>query len=668
LRFLNLKLSSHDINELEIEFSEGLNILSISDKKLFIFFKEFANIGLYGTIPDETGSVLKNFSYNIKVAYSSPNRYFEIINSRYGKTAENQKNEEEKKVQDRYSGLCTSAGYIASSYFNIEEYQKNEDPLFDTETLKSLLINNEISRLNFPFFNSRADLLQRIEKELTDLNRDKQLLELKRMKKEKLLKEILLSERGISKLKKRNESILKYKATLNEIIEKIEIKNKVFSKINNLKKDLIELRDIKEKINHVENTLREKFSHFSENGNDQIPDLEKIQNSFNAFRDINEQIDKFSLNKKRYTDWALKAASSMIIFSIIAVVFMIFTSSASSVLGKTAGVASGIASLIGLFYYFNLRKLYPVELLDQKKEMENNLIDLLKKNNFSVENYKTGELYEILFQYFEDFINYRDISYELLELKKKISNSASLIEKEKKLDHLSEEIRSIDTFISETIENLDHSIHPSPDPDAIVRAVHDINDLLEENKAELNEKQSLISKFEEEIEEYDKTENSSISAEAKLDQILKKIDESKDKAEHIKFLNTVFEKASGIWCSEMLEKISRTALEKFLKLTDNSFIKEDIEDTIKNLLSNSGRIKNEHKGLKKYISFSIKAALSELLVAEFLPPVFIIDPFIKDNDFADNMKKLLPELFTGRQVIVILPGNEPDLIGNLITL
>jgi hypothetical protein len=488
------------------------------------------------------------------------------------------------------------------------------------------------------------------------------------MKKEKLLKEIHLSERGVQKLEKRRDSILNYKTTLNEIISRTEFRNKLSSKINNLKKDLIELREIKDKISSVEKTLQEKFSRFSEKGNDQIPDLEQIQESFNEFRDLNEQIDKFYLNKKFYSGWALKAIASMIIFSLIALLFLIFTSSASFILGLTSGLAAFTAGLSGLLYHFKIRKLQPAELYEKKKNMENTLIDLLKKNNFSVDDCRTGELYEILFQYFEDFINYRDISYELTELKKKISNSSSLIEKEKRLEQFTEEIENIDKYINETIDNLDLSIHPRPEPDGIARAVHDMDELLNENGTEISEKKSLIIKFEEEIEEFDKIENSSLSAESRLEEILNQIEECKKRIEHIKFIDETFKDASEIWSNDKLEELSGKTLEKFLKLTNNSFIKDDIAETLNSLLLNSGRIKSEHRGLKKYISFSIKAALSELLSNGDLPPFFIINPFTPDNEFADNMKKLLPELFPERQVVVIIPGKDPDLKGNLITL
>jgi hypothetical protein len=671
LRFLNLKISSPDNTDLKIEFREGLNILSIPDKELFNLFTGIPVSGMYGTETDGTSLYSKNISCTINAESDLRGGEICFIKNNDGLTIKGSdisNEQDDMREQSECRSMDTPGDFITSSYFYPVQIQKNADPVFEKGKIKSLLISNEVYSADFQFFKSREILIQKKEKDLTGLNRDRQLLELKKMKKEKLLREIHSSERGILKLEKRRESILKYKTTLNDITSKIESRNKLSSKINNLKKDLIELREIKDKINSVESTLKEKFSHFSEKGNEQIPDLEQIQESFNTFRDINEKIDKFSLRKRRYSGSALRIISSMIIFSATALVFMLFTSSASLILGITSASAAGAAGLIGLIYFFKIRKLQPVELFEQKKNMESALIDLLKKNNFSVDNFKTGELYELLFQYFEDFINYRDISYELTDLKKKISNSSSLMEKEKKLEQLTDETENINHAISEIIENLDLSIHPRPEEGEITRTIHDIDELLDENGTEINEKKSLIIKFEEEIEEYDKIENSSLSAELRLEEILKQINECREEIEHIKFLNDVFNSASETWSSSKLEELSHLAVEKFLKITDNSFMKDDLAESFNNLILQSGSIKDEHKGLKKYISFSIKAAISELLSKGDLPPFFMIDPFTPDNEFADNMKKLLPELFPHRQVVIIIPGTDPELKGNLITL
>jgi len=676
LQFLNLKITSPYIEDLRIQFSGGLNILSIHDKELFTIFTQIPFFGIYGKADNEGAQGLKNISCIINASSPSPgidtcymNNGGEFsIKETYNPADSLLNDEDEKPEPAKNRGICSLPDFITSSFYYNEQIQKSPDPVFDKEKIRSLLINNEIYRLNFSYFQCRETLLQEKDKELTDLSREKQLLELKKMKKEKLLKEIFVSERGVNKLEKKRESILKYKTSLSEIIIKTETRNKLSSKINNLKKDLIELREIKEKVGDIEKTLRDKFSHFSEKGNDQIPDLEQIQETFNTFRDVNEQLGKFFLNKKNSTGKILRIIISMLIFSLVAFLFRAFTTSASFILGITSGFAAGTAGLISLVYYFKIRKQRPHELFEQKKKLEENLIDILKKNNVSVDDCKTGELYEILFQYFEDFINYRDTSYELMELKKKISHSSNLIEKEKKLSLFSEEIEQIDDSINEIIENLDPSIHPRPGLDGITKALHDMDELLEENGSEINEKKSLILKFNDEIEEYDKIENSSLSADLKLEEILKQIDKCREIIEHIKFLNTVFDKSSEKWSVQKLQVLSRLALEKFSILTGNSFIKEDIADTLDNIIVNSGRIKSEHRGLKKYISLSIKSALSGMLFMENLPPVFIIDPFTPDNEFADNMKKLLPEMFPDRQVIVIIPGDQPGISGNLITI
>jgi hypothetical protein len=675
LRFLDLKLSTSETGDLDIQFTGGVNILSISDEEIFSLISQIPFAGIYGT---EKNSINYNpgdisCTINASSALSGNSIRFTLADGKFNREEYDTSGECINKSSGgtdslEYSNIYTSDDFLTSSFFSLEQIEKNDEPVLDREKVKSLLIRNELCGLNFPFFRHRENLMLLLERELTSLDREKQLLELKKMKKEKLLKEIHISERGLQKLGKRKESILKYKADLTEILSKIEDKNRVSSRINNLKKDLIELREIKEKIDSVESNLKEKFSHFSEKGNEQIPDLEQIQLSFNSFRDINEQLDKFSLNKKFYSGWALRIIASTIIFSITAFLFMIFTSSGSYILGLTSGGAAGSAGIISLIYFMKIRKLHPAELLEQKKNMEKSLIELLKKNHFSVDNCKTGELYEILFQYFEDFINYRDITYELSDLKKKISNSAGLAEKEKKLKQFDDEIESINRSINKIIADLDLSIHPMPEPDSIGKTIHEIDELYEENENEIKEKQSMIIKFNEEIEQYDNTENSELSLDLKLDDIIAKINECSENIEHIKFLNSVFVEAAGLWSVNRLEELSRKTLDKFSELTGNTFIREDIAETINTILLTSGVIKREHKGIKKYIAFSLKAALSEILVSGDLPPVFIINPFTPDNEFAENMKKLLPDLFHERQVVIILPDNEPDLKGNLITL
>ncbi len=676
MQFLNLKITSPYADDVRIQFNSGLNIISIQDKGLFSLLAQVPLFGLYGKAEYERMDELKKISCTINASSPSPGREVCYLYSSgefsareiYNPGDQLLNDDEEKPESGRALEICSSEDFLISSYYYYEQVPKNAEYVFEREKLKSLLINNEIYRLNFPFFQGRENLLIEKDKELTDLSREKQLLELKKMKKEKLLKEIFISERGIDKLEKKRDSILKYKDSLNEIIAKTENRNKLASKVSNLKKDLMELREIKEKVSNIEKTLREKFSHFSEKGNDQIPDLEQIQQTFNSFRDVNEQLGKFFQHRKQATGKALRVIASMAIFSVTAMLFRLFTASATYILGITSGLAAGIALLLGIFYYFKISRQQPSALFEQKKKLEEDLIEILKRNNVSVDDCRTGELYEILFQYFEDFINYRDTSYELMELKKKISHSSNLIEKEKKLSQFTGDIEDIDNFIKLGISDLDPAIHPRPEPDGLTKALHDMDELLKENESEINEKKSLIEKFHQEIDEYDKIENSSLSAESKLEEILKQIESCREMIEHIKFLDAVFRESSEIWSSKKLEELSRLALDRFSALTDNSFIKDDIADTLDSIIISSGRIKSEHRGLKKYLSLSIKSALSMLLFADNLPPVFIIDPFTRDNEFADNLKKLLPEMFPNRQVVVVIPGGEPEIKGNLITI
>ncbi|MCL1865488.1 MAG: hypothetical protein FWF73_06735 [Spirochaetes bacterium] len=682
MRFLNLEMTSPNIDDVKIEFSEGVNVISISDEKLFNLFKYFPIAGLYGSQQKELSQDAKEISSTINILSSTLGREMSFVNNNGevvikepehpdDKIFKKENNQYNNQYEEDFKNIYTIENFIISSYYSTDLEFNNIDPVFEKDKIKELLIKSEIGRLKFPYFMRREKLLSSKERELVDLEKEKQLLELKKIKKEKILKEIQASEKDISKLEKRRDSILNYKKTLNEIIEQINKKDNISSKINNLKKDIIELKYIKEKIASAEDIISERFSHFSKKNGEQLPDLELIQQSFNSFRDINEQIDNLSIRKKRYAAWAIKIMSSLAIFSLIALMFLLFTLSASPaylILTFISSISAGAAVLAALVYYFKAKRLNPAELLDEKDKLENTLIDIFKKNDFPVDDYKTAELYEILFQYFDDFITFRDINNELTSLRKKKSNTTDLTGKEKELEQFISEMKELDKVIVKTINSLDMSINPLPAQEDITRTVHDIDELLEENKTEINKKSSLIEKFQEEIDAYIRDEKDLLSSDMILEEAVKHINNLTEEIKHIKFLDGIFNEAIEKWSKDKLEKLSYTVIEKIIKITDNSYTKEKLSDIIKNILMNYGEPKEEYMELKPYISFAIKSALSEQLNLTPLPPVFLIDPFIPDNEFSMNMKKLLPEFFPNRQVVVIINNIDQNINGNLITL
>ena len=682
MRFLNLEMTTPDIDDVKIEFSEGINVISISDKKLFDLLKYFPIIGIYGQQQKEPDQGIKEVSSAINILSSAlssmsfvngeviiqDNQNNKILKKENEQFKEQYKKEYKEEYKEDFKNIYSYENFIMSSYYYPELNLNNIDPLFEKGKIKQLLIKSEIVRLKFPYFIRREKLLSPKERELINLEKEKQLLELKRLKKEKIIKEIQNESKDLSKLEKGRDSIISYKAALDEIIGQIDTRNDISSKVNNLKKDIVELKGINENIKSVEKIISERFSRFSNLDGEQLPDIELIQETFNNFRDINEQIDNFSISKKKYSARLAKVIFSFAIFSLIAFMFLIFTSSASLILTFISSISAGISALTAIIYYFMIKRSYPAELLDRKNNIENNLIDILKKNYFPVDDYKTGELYEILLQYFDDFINFRDINNELILLKKKKSDFTSLTDNERQLKQCMSEIDKLNKEINKTINSLDASIHPLPAQEEIERAVHNIDELLEENQTEIDKKNSLIAKFQEEIDEYNRDEENLLSSDMSLEETIERIDNLTDEIKHIKFLDVIFNEAVEKWSTDKLEVLSNSALEKLMKITYNSYEREKLEAVIKNILIDSGKLNEEYMELKPYISLAIKAALSEQLNFTPLPPMFMIDPFVPNNEFSENMKNLLPEFFPDRQVIVIVNYIDSNINGNLITL
>jgi len=675
LRFLNLHLKSPDTENLNIEFTEGLNIISITDSGLFDFFKKIPFLSLYGSYPDEITSSSDNILYAINLSVSTSESEVCFINDKGifsvrenngsgDNPSDNMGNVKNIELNDNF----TVQDFILSCFFDTELIEKKNDPVFEKETIKSFFLKNETVKYGSSFFSGVGIFLKEKEKELTGLNREKQLLELKKMKREKLLREIQLSEKELKKLESKRESILKYKSLLNELKQKTEDKNRLSVRINNLKKNLVELREFQEKSDAMVKKLSERFPYFFDKGFDQLPDLGKIQESFNKYRDLNEQIDIFFVKKKRFTEIFIKIIQASAIFSLISALVILFKPVIFPVLAIISGFSAAMALLLFTVYYFKIREFRPVRLFEQKKQMEDDLIEILKKNNFKVEDCRTGEIYELLFQYFNDFISYRDINSEVVELKKKIPDSLTCNGKEKKLDNLIHSFEEAEQQVQTILENLDESIHIRPEPDDLTEIFIDIDDLLEDNGKEIVQKKDLIVKFEAEITEYDKIENSFLSVENELKSIINKIEECRNFIDHINFLIKVLNETTEKWTLQKIQSLSDISVQKFIKITGGVLSENEVSDKFNTILCKQGIINNEQTGFLQSFSLSVKAALSEMLRDSDLPPFFVVGTCLDENDFAGNLKNLLLELFPGRQVILIVPGNDVNFEGNLITI
>ncbi|NLV66697.1 MAG: hypothetical protein GXY14_03380 [Spirochaetes bacterium] len=549
-----------------------------------------------------------------------------------------------------------------------ELVEQGNDPLFSGRRLASLLLKREIRSDGPVFISGLEGLSTSLEKELNILSREMQILELKMMKKDRLKKETAHSVRTLNRLNRQIESAAEYRETLLEIKKKIEQRDRLTHKISETRKDLMELKEIGDRTGSLEKDLKKRFPQFYNEKSDGLPDMDRIQKSFNSLRDINEKIDIYRQKRKNISAHIIRLTAAFAIFTLLALGFAAskyFTTGIDMVKPLiAAAAASGLLALAGMVAVFSIKKQQPVVTLEEKKAREAELFDLLHKNNFPVDDFKTGEIYDFLFQYFEDFITFRDIRNELADLKKRISSTVTFTEKEKKLDSLSEKLDETSSEIERLFAGLDQSVHPLPDPADIENASAEVGGLIKELEVKIQHEKSVISKLEEQFSEQSGADVNLLEIESEMNDINTRIESLKAEAETARFLEETFREASEPFLEKCIEEFT-TILSSNISRLMSYRADEKISAALTMLFDPGTPLPELDLQSRLMLSLGVRSALSAYFARVDIPPVLIVDPV--ENTSRENVEefnKILLELFGNRQVIIFTSGTDSgtDLI------
>ena len=168
--------------------------------------------------------------------------------------------------------------------------------------------------------------------------------------------------------------------------------------------------------------------------------------------------------------------TSMIFMLIKSISLKTITGTLLTVLASILVFLSAVA---GYYLFLQIRKNYPQELTDRKKKIESRLIEIFTNDNFPERNFGTGELYEYLFQYFEDFLSVRELQNELSSLNRGGGSRISLPEREEKLRDLTERKDKIQQEIESKLSSLDINIHPVPEKENIKSLIPEIKEMID---------------------------------------------------------------------------------------------------------------------------------------------------------------------------------------------
>lgn len=554
-----------------------------------------------------------------------------------------------------------------SSLICFDSAESDNEPFqINPESLSRILANIDLMKENHTFTDEAEYSLGKT-KALSALTKQKELIEIKKMRKEKLQKEITAINRVLNRLSKKLKSLNDFKDTLNSISEKLSLKNRLASKINNSKKEVLESRDLKNRLNTLEKELKAEFPQFKEYG-EKISSLEEVEIIFNDLKNINEKIEREKTNSQNVKSRGWKAAGAIIIFSITSLIFL-GTKGETGLFPFIAGAAVILTGSVVLSSFFKLKNHDIESLLKEKETHQLKLSSALDNDRFTFENYQTEELYEFLLQYFDDFIRYSELQSEIKGLEEKIGSQPPLKETEKKLDSRNQEMIRLEREIIREMESLDPEILNLNSEEDIDNAVIEINELIAAAEDEIRQEDSIRKKIESEIIDYDRKDNSGTSYDHQLAEIGKEIKNLEDEIKALSFINKVTSDASLTWSSEKLNLMADKAWEtlRFISENTGTGLPADYKDRLSHIIKKGGNTRHLSGIPDNYIKIAIIHALGKISTAIKLFPPLIIVLTSQESDNNSILKNLL-ELFKERQVIIITSAPVQGISGNLIKI
>lgn len=674
MRFIKLEAGLGEAGDkIIVDFDERINILHTTDLKKFVIIKELFYRDLFNRSETKNTSD-KKLNYNLHLSYceniyrlDNTGNITEEINP---ETADKKKDRDPCPPLDQYIKSFQGDIYHQLSFIDFSGTDENNSIEVAPDTLSSAFIAIEMFKNNMPAPDTEKQLREK-EDELSRLLKQKQLVEIKKMRKEKLQKEIVSVSKVLTRLNKQLKDMQDYKDTLNSISEKIKIKEKLASKVNNYKKEVLELRETKNRLNDLEKELKNEFPQFN-NYNENIADLGLIEKNFNTLKGINSHIEKLKNSKKNIRSKAFKIIGGITVFSITAILFLLIHDDIFPIPFILA--ASLLISLIIILISSFKIKEYNTETLAEEQVLQQRILsESIGSSRFSFENYNTEELYEFLLQYFDDFLKFGEVQSELTELKDKITSQPGLKDTEKKLNSRISEIEAIEKDISSKLSSLDQSILTIPDIEKIEHSLAEIEELIISTEEEITQEDSIRQKIEHDIADYDKKDNSGSSFETQIADTEEAIKNIEEEINAIQYIHEITEDSSRKWSNMKLAALSDLTwqtLEKIASKDKNLTLKNEQKEALHHLITKGEgtSLLNEIPGtlIKTALIYAIEENTKS---GSFTPPLIItLQNEPAENNTCEKIVKNVLELFNEKQVIIITSAPIPGISGKITNI
>lgn len=508
-----------------------------------------------------------------------------------------------------------------------------------------------------------------------DLEKKIRILDISDSRHEKLRREKNTLQREVDELNNSLNSLNSQKEILNKIIENL-------TKVEELKEEFEEIKDEIQKeqqkiksISDMKTELDTMFPQFSEIDIADITNLDRLQEVFNDIRNLNEKIDNFYFRREikrkklKKAAIAVNAAAAAVLIGVLAkngfppvkdLYFLV------GVLGFVFIVNAAI--VITLMMNRKDKDLQKLE--EEKKQFKERIMVLMEKSKVVLEDYKLTEIYELLLQYFEDYVNYTERKKDLARIKSSLKEEEHMIRIQKKLDELKREEELIKNEINTSIDTLNIVDDIENETSKIGELIQNINVEAAMIKEKIETKERILQQIDNEFVQASGSSgaiNALLDEKNGIDRIMKKW---KINQKSMDFITRMLSRAVERSEEKQMRKLLDGTLEKFNHLTGNQYITKIDESMILQMMTDKRVTGELTPPVVHALMLSLKFTLSDFIINENTTiPLLIDEPFqFMDDERCNRFRDLVSYISNRRQVIIFTHHSDKRNWGNFVEL
>jgi len=538
--------------------------------------------------------------------------------------------------------------------------------------MKGVFNRDNISKQSNDIFST----ILRSEHEAREFEKKIQIIDIQNSKYDKLKREKEIIEHQIEENRQELEQLRDRKNTLTKILNNLKESEELRNQIETIANAIQSENRKREEVHKLQKEIEESFPQFRNFSETKRQNLKKIHRCYREIRDINDTIEICSTAIQSKRRKLKNLVISIFLSSAIAILLSIndlFIKLSKKeqhifIIGLLA--LSLLSTLILTLIHLLSRKSKELEKhREDKKNIENTLKRILEENNISFDDFRLESLYEFLLQYFEEFSEYTEKQLELFKLKDEFIDGTQLRSLKKELAELESSQAALQKSIHADMQSIDMST-TERDQTTVNNTILSINRNIQILKETVKNKENILEQITDEIQQHNDTSEEKRHLLEKRNTINSKLNEIQMHTDSMNYILSICSEAIAKREKKQLEKLIKTALDKFNIITNNQHRSTIDQDHIRGILQNQNAGEQVNPSLTHLLVLAIKIALTDFLIDLDIPfPLIIDDPFIYMDDVrTETLRTLLNDISRFRQIIIFTHNNTLKDWGRYIEL